>query len=532
MSGLAVGSIPSIRRADTTQRLWMPAALATLSGFLLALAYVDAALFPLAWIAFAPLLIATDGAGVRDSYRLGLVAGICFYTVAAPWIVDFIILFKGLDRGWSFAFAVLFWLYCAQLPALLFAAFAALRKQLPAAEWILFPLLVVAFYSTFPMLFSVQLGESQSAFLLGLQGVSLTGVYGLDFVIALTNVALFRAVLHWSRGEHPPAIQAIATLCILLSWFVYGWWSLDRWDEAASDWSSIPIGLIQPSDPPLLGSAPVYPGFSRAYPPEMEMTARLASAGAGLVIWPEGAYKHFLDDPRIGDAYAREAAALGVDILAQDIETVDANTRYNTAVLVQADGSRSPPYRKMKRVAFGEALPLVGALPAAEQLLKDYLGQFLRGIEAGRDRRVFHSGDLPIVPLICYEALFPAFAANGLPAEPAGTIFVAVSSNAWFGDSFQPHQHANASVLRAVENRVPLIHAINNGPSVAVLPSGRQILRSEIGEPGGYLVNLPHSPTSGGSFFTRHPHWFIGGAYLGLFTLILLAGWRVIQARR
>jgi apolipoprotein N-acyltransferase len=50
----------------------------------------------------------------------------------------------------------------------------------------------------------------------------------------------------------------------------------------------------------------------------------------------------------------------------------------------------------------------------------------------------------------------------------------------------------NASILRAVENRLPFVHVMNNGPSVVVLPNGRVLFQSQFREAGGYLVDVPY----------------------------------------
>jgi apolipoprotein N-acyltransferase len=91
---------------------------------------------------------------------------------------------------------------------------------------------------------------------------------------------------------------------------------------------------------------------------------------------------------------------------------------------------------------------------------------------------------------------------------------VVLSNNAWFGASRQPYQHLNASVLRAVENRRPLLHVINNGPSAVVLPSGRRLVQSEYGEEGAYWVDIPTSGSATDSFFTRHPALFLDLVFL------------------
>ncbi|MCW8195788.1 apolipoprotein N-acyltransferase [Proteobacteria bacterium 005FR1] len=509
---------------------WRRAGLATLSGLLLALPYNTANFFPLMWIAFVPLLIAVHDISLRASYQLGLFAGLAFYTTAAPWIVDFLSLFKGFDQGRSFGLAVVFWVYCAQLPALLVVGLGALRKWTNVSDVLVFPVLVVAVYAGFPMLFTVQLGESQSAFLTGIQAVAITGVYGLDFAIALVNVVVFRAILYRWKKKPSSQLSVFSALGFLGLWFGYGLWSLGHWDIITADWQTTRVGFVQPGDPPALGSAPIYPGYSRAYPPEMAMSARLSEAGAQLIVWPEGPYKHFLDDPRVEEAYLREAARLDVDILAQDIEHIDSEVRYNSVVVLKSNGERSAPYRKIKRVAFGESLPVSG-VPVLDDLVRRYLGRFFRGVEAGRERELFETADFAVAPLICYEVMYPVFTARGLANTGTNTVLVAVSSDGWFGDSVQPHQHANASILRAVENRVPLLHVINNGPSVLALPNGRQVLRTQMHQPGGYLVELPHSLESGNSFFNRYPHWFIGGIYLGLLILGAVGLGRALRGR-
>ncbi|MFT6408805.1 MAG: apolipoprotein N-acyltransferase [Arenicella sp.] len=90
----------------------------------------------------------------------------------------------------------------------------------------------------------------------------------------------------------------------------------------------------------------------------------------------------------------------------------------------------------------------------------------------------------------------------------AGVALVGLSNGGWFGSTHQLYQHTMASVLRAVENRLPLVHVANNRPSIVALPSGRVIFTSELQKAGGYIVDVHYFETSKSSFYSKHPLLF------------------------
>lgn len=532
----------TVLRISTSELSWWRTLSAVSSGAVLALAYLNSSWFSLCWFAFVPLLFAIDKQSIAASYCYGFIAGLAFYMSAAHWIIEFLMLFKGYDQTSSFSMAIVFWIYCAQLPALLAASFTWLKRWTGVSSLVLFPLLVVFFYAAFPMLFSVQLGASQSGFLIALQGIEWTGVYGLDFVIGLSNIGLFLLLRRGRESLQTPGLMAVGFL--IAAWFAYGAFSLSQWDEKIAGWSKRSIGLVQPNQAPTLKSPGAFPGYSHAYPPQMDMTERLAAAGAELVIWPEAQYQGYFDKPTIREAFSNEVAQLGVALLFQDMESEglpsadaenslenDAHTLYNSVAFLSSDGSHQNTYRKIKRVAFGETLPLMDWFPWGKRWIENYLGTFFRETSAGDGAVVFDSAGLQIVPLICYETLFPIFTARAMPEQPNGALLVGVSNDGWFGNTRQPHQHANASALRAVETRAPMVHVLNNGPSLAVMPNGRVVYQSKLGEAGGFIVDLPHSRSSGGSFFSHHPSWFIGTVYVALVVLLLSGLWRRTTGR-
>jgi apolipoprotein N-acyltransferase len=531
--------------------------LSALSGVLLSIPFLSPQHYAIAWVGFIPLLIAIESAGILKSYYLGAIAGLTFTVSVSYWMIDFLMLSKGYGIIVSTLFASIFWLYCAQLFALITLLFNTIKQHINVHEYLLFPLIVVSTFALYPMIFTSHLGESQSQFLIAIQATEFIGVYGLDGIIALVNIIIFRFSLQFLTIQssfssplrtHQNRWPLGVALLLLASWFYYGWSSNLAWEKRIEKWDTVRIGLVQPNEIPSLEKQVLTPGYSRAFPPEMAMTQRLASTGAEIVIWPEAKYKSYLDHPAIAEAYHSEISALNTHLIFQDIEQVQdvlnppIKQQYNTAVMLSEQGKMIGQYQKMKRIAFGEYVPFASDVPILKYWVEDFLGSFLNEMEKGESHQVFSSklknsmskeNTLNIIPLICYETIFPKFVAEAVSDAtkkvPTADIFVALSSDGWFGSTHQPYQHVNASILRAVENRLPLVHVLNNGPSIVAMPNGKVIFQSEMNHAGGYIVDVPYGKDSRGSFFSHSPLLFIYSVY-GLMLFICLMA--VLKTRR
>lgn len=502
--------------------------LAVLAGLAIALPHNYAESFLLSWFAFIPLLWALQGKRPAQAYLLGLITGITLYLTATWWIVDFITLLKGYPLPLTLVLSLLFWLYSAQIPALLSLAYIWLKRQTGLSDLLLFPVLAAVLFAVYPALFSVQLGESQSLFTVALQGLALTGVYGLDMILVLTNAVLFQLSCGGRLKGQGAALTA-STLLIAI-WFGYGYFSLNTWDQRIAQWDTRKIGLVQHNTKPLNTIDDPAPGYSRSYPRHMEITAQLAQAGAELVVWPETRFIQYFAEPHVKRAFQGQVTEHGVPLLLQDMElqTTQGDTlEYNAAVLLNGEGEEQGKYRKIKRVAFGEYIPLLSDNTQVQAWFASFFGDFFDDVSPGDGPRQFNVARMNVVPLICYEVMFPGFVARALGStrdESGGQVLITLSNNAWFGHSRQPYQHLHSSALRAIENRAPLVHVLNNGPSGVILPNGRFLFQGEFAEEAGYLVEMPFSADAGSSFYNRYPWLFIGALYslTGLFFLLAL----------
>ncbi|GAB1268492.1 apolipoprotein N-acyltransferase [Aurantivibrio infirmus] len=504
------------------------------SGALLALSSLFPQLFVLAWVAFVPLLLALRHThSLAQAYRLGLCTGIVLYVLSTYWMVDFIQLLNNYSLALSVSLAAVYWLYCAQMIALITVLNQYCRRS-NSGLWV-FAIIVSGVFAFYPTLFSVQVGETQSEFLIALQGIEFTGVHGLDFIVALVNGLIAQAIL--SKNYFAKRSVGIAYTLVFL-WFGYGAWSLPYWHSVQKNASTLKVGMVQANQPPSTKPSAPHPGFSRTYPLEMAMAEQLIEHQVDLLVWPEMRTRDYYDREFVREAYRKRVNAWQTPLIFQDREfqrDADGSQQFNTATLLNENGELAGQYRKMQLIPVAEYLPWVGGFSSQtnkelKRWLRREFGSFFTDFTAGSKPEYFDTNEAVIIPLICYEVMFPNFVAKSVAnastnQNKKGRLLLAQSNNSWFGDTRQPYQHLAASVLRSVENRLPFVHAVNNGPGAVVLPSGEKLFQSAYRETSAYVVDVPliARPTSenaswlasifknesGNTFYSRHPNLFL-----------------------
>jgi len=137
-------------------------------------------------------------------------------------------------------------------------------------------------------------------------------------------------------------------------------------------------------------------------------------------------------------------------------------------------------------VPFGEYLPFQNLMEKAgfQQLTKVH-GGFIPGT---RRKSLDIPGAPRVLPLICYEAVFPG---DIVTRDDRPGWIVNLTNDGWFGISTGPYQHLQQSRVRAIEEGLPLVRAANTGISVVVDPVGRIIARLDLGIEGVLDSGLP-----------------------------------------
>ena len=185
---------------------------------------------------------------------------------------------------------------------------------------------------------------------------------------------------------------------------------------------------------------------------------------------------------------------------------------YNAIQVVGPDSSIVQSYDKLHLVPFGEYLPI----PFKWLIEGLGLRQFVHvpgGFEAGVIRRpLILPGLPPALPLICYEAIFPAEVTRTRTSEE---FLLNVTNDAWFGETFGPYQHFAQARLRAVEQGLPLVRAANTGISAVIDPYGRIVRQLPVGVAD--VIDAPLPRAAPPTLYSRYGD----GIYAVLFLLMM-----------
>jgi apolipoprotein N-acyltransferase len=109
-------------------------------------------------------------------------------------------------------------------------------------------------------------------------------------------------------------------------------------------------------------------------------------------------------------------------------------------------------------------------------------------IPGDRRRTMAVPGAPRMLPLICYEAIFPG---EAVPGDDRPGWIVNLTNDGWFGFSTGPFQHLQQARLRAIEEGLPIVRSANTGISAVIDPLGRIVARLGLGIEGVVDSALP-----------------------------------------
>jgi len=460
--------------------------LALLSGLLLTGAFPKIGIDWLAWFALVPLLFSVKGYSPKNSFRLGLLTGFIHYLTLIYWLSYTMRTYGHLDWFLCIAILILFSVYLSFYIAIFSLALTRLCAK-PLVCVIMIPVFWVSLEYIRSVLLSgfpwELIGYSQYKNLHVIQISDIFGVYGVSFLIAMINGAIFLVLLYVTQTEwqglRVPKLQAVGLLLICgfifcLVWF-YGQGRINSIDERAAVSPSVSVSIVQGNIDQALKWNPAFQiGTIEKY---LRLSLSARPRQPDLVVWPETAAPfYFLRNPQLTGMVIEGIRHTGTDFLIGSPSYIPRGNNigyYNSVYLIRPDGKIQGKYDKVHLVPFGEYVPFKNWLPFIGKIV-EAVGDF----QSGPKGNTIQWKNYKLGVQICYEIIFPDLSRAMVKNNAA--LIVNVTNDAWYGQSSAPYQHFSMSVFRAVENRRALIRSANTGISGFIDPAGRVLAATEL----------------------------------------------------
>jgi apolipoprotein N-acyltransferase len=329
------------------------------------------------------------------------------------------------------------------------------------------------------------LGISQADNRSTLRLASITGVWGVTFVIVLVNGLVLAAVVDGGGGWRRTGRLALAVGAALAPVLV-----------------PFPTAVGRPVD---IAAVQVDVRSARA-PGDIArmdgaLQATLRANPPDLVVWGEGALDpEALADPSVSASVRSAISEVGSPTVIGAVVNDPSGAQHTSALAFDGAGRSVDRYDKVHLVPYGEYVPFRDELTWVRAL--DQVPVDRAPGERVRDLSI--SGLPSFGTPICFENSFPA-----IPREmvrDGATFLVVPVNNASYGYSAAGAQHLEMSRMRAVEDGRWVVDAAVSGPSAFIDPSGRVRAQADLFTPAILRATIRSSSTR--TWYVRLGDWF------------------------
>lgn len=354
--------------------------------------------------------------------------------------------------------------------------------------------------------------QHDNPFLLPL--ASVTGVWGVTFVVVLVN-ALLAAALGGGAGalrrSGAPALALALAAALLPSAIPLPW----------SSGPALEVAVVQ-GNVPKERATDFYLRTREVARNHISLHRELASDPPDLAIWPENALDVDPEsDPALGRAVREAVRAVGAPVLAGAITEAPTGRFHNEVLHYGPGGEVVDRYAKVHLVPFGEYVPFRRFLGWVDELRA-----VPRDIVPGERLTLFEVDGVRIGTPICFENTFPdlfrRFVARG------ASLMVVATNDSSYADSPASREHVVMSELRAVETGRWVVQAAISGESAVVDPRGRVVARTGLFQRAILRATVPSSGAR--TLYVRLGDWFPWAAGVG--AALALAADAVARRRR
>lgn len=468
---------------------------AMVGGFLWVLAAPPIGLWPLGWLAAAPTLWAIDRAATpRRAGLYGGLSAVAMTVAGFHWLIHLlevnahlpatVAMFGLLVLG---AFHGLVYLIGARL----IRGLRDRRRDHRFGPWPMalcaplgFLVIEIVLWTPFP--FSLAITQAGVGAIRGLSaGFGPAGITALLMAVAGGAYDL----LAGRRRSRWRVVAGVVAFALAL-----GLASLRRVGDEPT--ATVRIGIVQPNQPTESSRGRAELTALRA------ATDQLAADGAELVVWSEASLPFAIERTQTRDGApgtgGRIRGRSTVPIVVGALTADEHGKVWNSAILIGPDDRFVGRVDKIHRMIGSEYNPLLEWFPSARTIMPDGAGSFQEGPPATIITADLGGRPLRLAIMICLEDALPRYGRELAGLDP--DVIINLTNDTWFDTGAEPYQHEALARFRAVEVGVPMIRAVNTGPSTAIDRDGAFLGRTRVRDGSGriapdtLLVDVPIGP--------------------------------------
>ncbi|MBA2524785.1 MAG: apolipoprotein N-acyltransferase [Pyrinomonadaceae bacterium] len=511
--------------ASATHGRWKGSAFASAvaaiaSSGLLILAFPNSDYWPLAWLGLVPLLaVIALKPSPRRSFFLGWLTGAVFFYGSCYWLTYSMIHYGGIPRWAAYLLLAPVPIFVGLFPGFFAFVLARAIRAWGTRALFLAPLIWSALewarLALTGQLWNA-IGYSQAYQPLLIQPARWGGVYAIGFMVVFINAAVAFLVL--KRDARSVLVTGLVFMSVALVIIA----SQGSPSKSNSQAPQAVVVALQPNVPMdiVKSNEEIQVLIDRHVSMSETALHQLPNDGTPrLVIWPESPMNFaYGDDSQLRELLLRFATANQTAVLLNSQEAAPNDGIYNSAVMVNQQGSLIAQYDKIRLMPFGEYVPLPRWLPGAS-LVGTIVGDFTPGTSYS----LMHVGSVRAGVFICIESAYPSIARSF--TRDGADVLINISNDGYLGPTAVMRQHLANAVIRAVENGRPILRVTNSGISAYITSSG-EVKDSTEGFETGVRTWMIARNENASTFYTRRGDVFV--VFNAAISLLLFAAtfWR------
>ena len=433
-----------------------------------------------AWICLVPFLFVIKQSSLKKSFCFGFLFGFFCYFIYGNWLFSY----RPIA---CILICILYGIYLGIVSVFFYFT----EKNIKKISWLIKALffLIYEYIKTLGFIgfnYGV-IGYTQWQNSILLKSASITGVWGISFLIILINICITDLIYDFIKTDKqkkeiiiskiPNIVFCSLTFIILVAIGNYSF-------KDSKKTNTVNLLLIQNNSDPWAGGV-------KEYQKEVDGLIELTEIGlkkhpkTQIVVWPETAvvpdilynYESNKDSARkkIIDNllnFMNKTECIFVIGNNYSEKKLNAVKSYNSVLVFEGKKNVIPPkphiYSKIHLVPFEEYFPFKKQLYGIYKKLIEQGNHFWA---KGNEYKVFQTKYANFCTPICFEDTFSSLVKK--LCNKNANLIVNLSNDSWSGRIECQYQYLSMAVFRSVENKIPTVRSTSSGQTCYIAEDGR-----------------------------------------------------------